>query len=75
MSLFTQKHYEFLEQELRKELLGEPPSETDRFVDALCRVFELDNPRFKRGLFTDNVTKEESSRDQTKAARARATRS
>ncbi len=58
MALFTQKHYEFLQGELRKEFLGESLVVVETHVDVLCRVFERDNPRFKRGEFRSNVLKQ-----------------
>ena len=50
--VFTQKHYEFLIRELRREGADE------KFIGVLIRIFRRDNPKFKPSLFRDNINRE-----------------
>jgi hypothetical protein len=54
--LFTQKHYEFLEEAIRKDAAS--PESKKHAVAILCRVFAKDNPKFKHDLFWNTATGE-----------------
>jgi hypothetical protein len=51
--VFTQKHYEHLTRELRRERAS---AET---IETLCRIFERDNPKFKRDFFQTTTRPQE----------------
>lgn len=51
MTLFTQKHYEYLMKEL------EP-----RILEALVPALEKDNPKFQRAKFLEKTDEKESNR-------------
>jgi len=54
---FSQKHYEYMQTALRN-MWQVPPSEKQIAAEILCRVFEQDNPRFKRQIFLRQVNAE-----------------
>ena len=49
--LFTQKHYEHLEDQIarRRDLLDDRSMRA--VVETMCAIFERDNPKFKRDRF------------------------
>lgn len=45
-AVFTQKHYEYVAAQLHARHPRDQQTRT-----TLCKIFERDNPKFKRGLF------------------------
>jgi hypothetical protein len=64
VSLFTQKHYEYLGRELAAELKFAEARDKRVVAIALSRVFSRDNQRFKPEVFESDVIDEANREKQ-----------
>ena len=54
--MFTRRHYEAIAELVGSQLLDNP-TDSAPIIDDWCRMFEDDNPRFKRDTFVKAVNK------------------
>ena len=55
-NMFTKRHYEAIAELVGSQLLDNP-TDSAPIIDDWCRMFEDDNPRFKRDTFEKAVNK------------------